>query len=194
MSANSFILSEPIAYSRRRPKSTYALTLASVLTLSGTAYSVSTTTGDNSNFKSGNIFNNEICSTDVILTQLLSSDFSYKEQMLKRLNNLYAELQYGNWDGYGSVPIETGSYINTKELIKLMTGTQLSHWHLFPSPNGTFMLSAASDDVASISIGNDEFSFAAMKDGIELMGQEKFDAQRATSIIRNIHSLLRYNG
>ena len=75
-----------------------------------------------------------------------------------------------------------------------MTGSQLAFWNLFPSPNGTFLLSVKNGDIASVSIGDCEYSFAAMKDGVELIGREKFDSSRALAIVENIHTLLKYNG
>lgn len=194
MSTNNFTLAEPVSYSRRRAKSSFALTVVSALTFSVGTYNMNASTGDCSNLLLRNVFANESsCVGDYAMSALFSSEFSHKEQMLKRLESLYADLQYENWDGYGAVPIERLAYENAKKIIECLSGSELKCWNLFPSPNGTLLLSAKNGDVASLSIGNNDFSYAALKDDREIMGKESFDAKRVVKVIENIHLLLDYN-
>ncbi len=194
MSTNNFTLAEPISYSKRRVKSSFALTIVSALTLSVGTYSMSASTGGCSNPTIRNVLANEsLCAVDNAMAALFTSEFSHKERMLKRLESLYADLQYENWDGYGAVPLERQAYENVKRIIESLSGSELKYWNLFPSPNGTLLLSAKNGDVASLSIGNNDFSYAALNDESEIMGKESFDAMRVVKVIENIHLLLDYN-
>ena len=177
MNMENFILTEPMAYPQRIVKPIFALTIASALSLSSSPYSDYTPT---------------FVHSDSEIESILDIEFSTKTKMLLHLESLFAELQYKNWDGYDSYPLETASYKHTKEIIESLSGTQLSHWNVFPSPNGTFLLSAKGKDIASINIGNEEFSYAAMQGTSKMMGKEIFKASRVVQIINNIHILLGY--
>ena len=193
MSMMEFNMSAPIEIPHNRTKASYVLTVVSVLSLSLGAYNIYAV---NNNPTKGSVIceqrngdTNEVIHDEIDAN--FNSEFASKAGMIARLENLYGDLQHEGWDGYGSAPLEESSYNNTKKLLELLSGSQLSFWNLFPSPNGTFLLSAKSG-IASINIGNKEFSYAAMKGEIRLMGKEAFDADQAAKVVEHIHSIFRY--
>ena len=118
---------------------------------------------------------------------------SNKEKLLNRLNELYNSLNYNDWDGYGSYPIEKESYTNAYNIIQNSEDEVLKFWIIFPSPNGTILFEFACDEIAGISVGNTGFSYAAMKD-IEnvMMGEYQFDLNKAIVILKEITQFLGY--
>lgn len=121
---------------------------------------------------------------------MFEEEFNVKSNMLKRLEQLYADLSTQGWDGYDAHPMEAESYRNMKSLLSLLTGSQLRSWNLFPSPNGTFMLSAKGKRIASVSVGNNGFSYAAMMKSSKMTGMESFNPARAAKVVDNILSFL----
>lgn len=191
MSTCDFVLADPVVNTGHTVRTSFVLTVVSALTLSVGTYEMCLSSSGLMPEDFSPVSSEAI---DASMSALLSNEFSQKENMLNRLEGLFAELQHYGWDGYGAAPLQRAAYLNTRSLIEHMTGSQLAFWNLFPSPNGTFLLSVKNGDIASVSIGDCEYSFAAMKDGVELIGREKFDSSRALAIVENIHTLLKYNG
>lgn len=121
---------------------------------------------------------------------MFEEEFNVKSNMLKRLGQLYADLSTQGWDGYDAHPMEAESYRNMKSLLSQLTGSQLRSWNLFPSPNGTFLLSAKGKRIASVSVGNNGFSYAAMMKSSKMTGMEPFNPARAAKAVDNILSFL----
>ncbi len=73
----------------------------------------------------------------------------------------YVSLQ-NNWDGYGAIPLETISSINTNEIINQLPVNQVEQIEeIGPNPNGTLTISWInnSDEEISVEIGNFVFSY-----------------------------------
>ena len=67
-----------------------------------------------------------------------------------------------NWDGYGAIPLETMSSINTNEIINQLPENQIEQIdEIGPNPNGTLSISWInnSDEEISVEIGNFVFSY-----------------------------------
>lgn len=124
---------------------------------------------------------------------MFEEEFNVKSKILKRLDRLYSELNTQGWDGYGAYPMETASYNNMKSLLLQLRGSQLRPWNIFPSPNGTFLLSGKGKKIASISVGNNDFSYAAIFKSSKMTGMESFNPIRAAKVIENILSFLEYD-
>ncbi|WP_165154735.1 hypothetical protein [Parabacteroides sp. ZJ-118] len=193
MNEMNFKLADPISHSHSL-HSTFVLTVMSALSISMGTYEATAASSAPECVveQSGSSFHDY--SLKVGLAAELSDDFVSKTRMLQRLESLYSNLQYDNWDGYGASPLEKQAYENTKRVIDSLSGLELKCWNLFPSPNGTLLLSIKNGDVASLSIGNNDFSYAALKGESKMMGQESFEANRVVKVIENIHLLLDYNG
>lgn len=132
---------------------------------------------------------------DVALNELsvvLAHDYAVQAKLLKRLETLKSELT-DNWNGEDGLPIEDKAYENAKKAIKSTPSTMLKRWRLFPNPNGTLLFSPKGTDIAGISIGNDEFSYAAyVSDYRQLSGREPFSAYAFRSALNQIHRILGY--
>ncbi len=112
---------------------------------------------------------------------------SEKSSLLERLDYLKSTLKQ-NWNGEDDLPIEEYSYLNCKAAIACMPECALSQWDLFPDPNGTLLLSAKNGIIAAISIGNFDFSFAALDaNGKELLGKETFSTDAFQRAAQQIH-------
>jgi hypothetical protein len=97
-------------------------------------------------------------------------------------------------DGVSGASMEQDAYINTKKVIDAMSGKALSHWNLFPSPNGTFLLSSK-EHIASINIGSNDFSYAACLDSeSQTKGMARFSLAAFTAAVSNINSMFGYEG
>ena len=98
----------------------------------------------------------------------------YFEKAKKKLHGLLA-LKAG-WDGYDALPLEKASYDNTKTALGILLDHNLiSRFSLFPNTNGTLILTARGEDMSSISIGNESFSyFTKGKDGETVKGEVPF--------------------
>lgn len=122
----------------------------------------------------------------------LENDFQTKTSILKRLEYLKSTLK-DNWNGEDDLPIEDASYLNAKAAISSIPGRILKHWNLFPDTNGTLLLSPKDDDVAGVSIGNNEFSYAVyVSEDKQLTGKEPFSVDAFKNAIKQIHRLLGY--
>ncbi len=182
-----FKIKDPITVSRHKTRATVFI-VATVMAFS--IGSVSETTKTESDWQPTTFVPTEVYNTD--LTVLLNEEFAEKAKVQARLEYLFADLQRPDWDGYGAYPLEEKSYHNVKALIAKLTGKQLSHWNLFPAPNGTFILTLKSSDIATINIGNSEISYAAVNGETQLTGKELFDAIQAANILKHINAIFKY--
>ena len=118
---------------------------------------------------------------------------SNKEKLLNRLDELYNSLNYNNWDGYGSYPIEKESYTNAYNIIQNSEDEVLEFWIIFPSPNGTILFEFKRDEIASVSVGNTGFSYAAMKELDNVIwGDYQYDLNKAVITLKEIVQFLGY--
>ena len=82
-------------------------------------------------------------------------------------NELFAKIisfvsLQNNWDGYGAIPLETMSSINTNEIINQLPVNQIEQIdEIGPNPNGTLTISWInnSNEEISVEIGNFVFSY-----------------------------------
>lgn len=126
------------------------------------------------------------------LVVALGNDYEVQAKLLQKLETLKESLSE-NWNGEDDCPIEEKAYINTKMAIKSTPSVMLSHWRLFPNPNGTLLFSPKNKSIAGISIGNDEFSYAAfVTDDKQISGKEPFTVLAFNSALRQIHRILGY--
>ena len=122
----------------------------------------------------------------------LGDDYEAQSKMLRRLDVLKDSLG-DNWNGEGDIPIEEKAYNNAKTAILATPGAMLKHWRLFPNPNGTLLLSPKNKSIAGISIGNEDFSYAALaSDDKQISGKEPFSEQAFKSALNQIHRILGY--
>lgn len=127
------------------------------------------------------------------LTDALVNDYEVQTKLLQKLDFLKNSLG-DNWNREGDLPIEESAYNNAKAAIKSTPGILLKHWRLFPNPNGTLLLSPKGKPVAGISIGNEEFSYAAfVSDDKQISGKEPFNAQAFKYALMQIHRILGYD-
>ena len=88
------------------------------------------------------------------------------------------------WDGAQALPMEKKALLNMQRLIKAGESKDFKQWVLFPDDNGTILMQSK-DGKASISIGNNSYSFVSTKDGKVNAGQNvKFSAVSALKILR----------
>lgn len=111
---------------------------------------------------------------------------------IDRLDYLKENLKEG-WNEPGDLPIEEKAYRNTKKALSVIPESMLKNWNLFPDTNGTLMLSPKGDRIGGISIGNQDFSYAAyVSDDKQISGREPFSEEAFLSAIGQIHRLFGY--
>lgn len=126
------------------------------------------------------------------LMTALGNDYEVQVRLLQKLETLKDSLS-DNWNGEDDCPIEEKAYKNTKIAIKSTPSIMLKHWRLFPNPNGTLLFSPKNKSIGGISIGNDEFSYAAfVSDDKQISGKEPFTEQAFRSALKQIHRILGY--
>lgn len=74
------------------------------------------------------------------------------------------------WDGAEAMPMEKKAVQNVQRLIKAGLSSDFKDWVLFPDDNGTLLMQSK-DGTASISIGNNSYSFVSMKEGTVKAGE-----------------------
>jgi len=127
------------------------------------------------------------------LTEALVNDYEVQTGLLQKLEFLKNTLK-DNWNREGDSPIEECAYNNTRAAIKYTPSIMLKHWRLFPNPNGTLLLSPKGTSIAGISIGNEEFSYAAfVSDDKQISGKEPFNEQAFKYALMQIHRILGYD-
>ena len=109
---------------------------------------------------------------------------SYLAEAFDRLTHL-STLEDG-WAGSGSCAISSEVIRNIKNVLIISDDEDWQHWMISPDVNGTLMLQSDTH-IASISIGEKEFSYLSKKDGCH-KGQSHipFDAETILNIMRSI--------
>ena len=125
----------------------------------------------------------------------LSDDYnallSVKADMIDKLNWLRGELEEG-WDGGNGVPMEEKTYDNMRRGILSLCGKDLSGWNLFPCQNGTILLTAK-NHVASINVGNEDFSYAAYLDEEnQVTGLSSYRDEKFVAVVKYINNMLKH--
>lgn len=133
------------------------------------------------------------CGENEILT--FTDSYSEKEKMLGKLSDFFCQLNKEGWDGYNAFPIEQTSCNNARKVVMTTPDAVLGRWNVFPSPNGTVSFEFKEREIAAMSVGNDEFSYVAMKDtGESLVGRFAFDAVKAAEALVAMSNLFGYSG
>lgn len=133
------------------------------------------------------------CGENEILT--FTDSYSEKEKMLGKLSDYFCKLNKEGWDGYNAFPIEQTSCNNARKVVMATPDAVLGQWNVFPSPNGTISFEFKEQKIAAMSVGNDEFSYVAMKDtGESLIGRFAFDAIKAAEALVTMSNLFGYSG
>lgn len=96
--------------------------------------------------------------------QTLEVNGSNFSRIFERLDYL-ASLS-NNWDGYGALPVSRKVIGNIKAILLISDDEDWLDWLIGAEPNATIAIQAKTK-VASISIGNKEFSYYANIDGKE---------------------------
>lgn len=122
----------------------------------------------------------------------LCKEFTVRKNTEHTLSRLEELMQLpDNWDGNGALPIEQAAYRNTRCAILLIGEKTSDTWKLFPNTNGTLLLTAPGNKSASISIGNEQFSYFAMKKGTPtLKGTETFSAEKLSRVFDQIQAVI----
>lgn len=122
----------------------------------------------------------------------LCSEIEAQKKTNRALNRLEELMQLkDNWDGNGALPIEQAAYQNAKCAIRLIGEKTSDAWNLFPNTNGTLLLTAPGKASASISIGNEEFSFFAMEKGKPIVkGIDTFSVENLTRAFDQIQTVI----
>ncbi len=96
-----------------------------------------------------------------------------------------AELHVG-WDGADAMPMEKKSVRNMQRLILAGVSADFKDWVLFPDDNGTILMQSK-DGTASISIGNNSYSYVYTKGGkVSAKENMRFSTSSALKLIREI--------
>lgn len=119
----------------------------------------------------------------------LNLNAGIKDRLISRLLQFKNELKQG-WNGNAELPMEEKSIFNALEAIETTSAEEFAKWTVFPSPNGTILFSPTDDLIAGISIGNDDFSYAAIGNrGQEIKGKKDFSVKSFKLAIRLINSM-----
>ena len=96
-----------------------------------------------------------------------------------------SSLQPG-WDGVDSLPMERKTVRNMQRLLKAGISSDFKNWVIFPDDNGTLLLQSK-DGNASISIGNNSYSYVFVRDGKVTSGESvRFSPSSVLSTLRSI--------
>ena len=105
-----------------------------------------------------------------------------------RLWNRVEELKLlkKSWDGGNAIPIEKKAITNLQKVLKQGVSADFRDLVLFPDEAGTLLLQSR-DGKASISIGNNSFSYVYEKDGkIQTGDKIRFTVSSLLNVIRKI--------
>lgn len=130
---------------------------------------------------------------DIIISQdlvsKLNSNAEIKTRLISRLSEFKNTLRQG-WNGGAELPMEDQSISNALAAVDGTASEEFENWTVFPSPNGTILFSPTNDLIGGISIGNADFSYAAIGElGQEIKGKEVFSVKSFKLAIRLINSL-----
>lgn len=131
--------------------------------------------------------------TDVAFSDKLVSELNLnaeiKERLISRLMQFKNELKKG-WNGNAELPMEEQSVSNALAAVEATSAEEFAKWTVFPSTNGTILFSPTDNLIAGISVGNDEFSYAAIGNrGQEIKGKEGFSVSSFKLALRLINSM-----
>ena len=91
-----------------------------------------------------------------------------------------------SWDGADAMPMEKKAVVNVQKLLKLGVSADFVDWVVFPDEAGTLLLQSR-DGKASISIGNNYYSYVFEKNGkIESGDRVRFSPTSVLHILRQI--------
>jgi hypothetical protein len=123
------------------------------------------------------------------LVSELNTNAEIKERLISRLQEFKDTLKQG-WNGGNELPMELQSVSNALDAIAGTASEEFINWTIFPSPNGTILFSPTNDLIGGISIGNTDFSYAAVgKLGQEVKCKEVFSVKSFKLAIRLLNSL-----
>ena len=95
---------------------------------------------------------------------------------------------YKGWDGADASPIENKTIVNMQNVLKKCSETDFSGWVLFPDDNGTLLLQSQ-DKNASISLGNNLFSYVCQKGNDIISGENvRFSVTSFLNVIKSINN------
>lgn len=90
------------------------------------------------------------------------------------------------WDGAEAMPMQKKAVKNVQRLIKAGISSDFKDWVLFPDDNGTLLMQSK-DGNASISIGNNSYSYVCVKEGaVKASESTKFTP---TSVLKTIRTV-----
>lgn len=133
-------------------------------------------------------FEKQTISEHIDLISELNKNAEIKNRIISRILTFKEELKEG-WNGNDELPMEDLSVANALAAVEATTSEELEKWTVFPSTNGTILFSPLDNFIAGISIGNDEFSYAAIGNaGQEIKGKEPFSVKSFKLAISLINS------
>ena len=109
---------------------------------------------------------------------------AYLSKAFARLDHL--SLLQNDWDGYGGRTISYEVIDNLRQVLLISDDEDWKCWMISPAPNGTLGLQSKRH-IASISVGEEEYSFYSCKDSKEDWGNHvKFTPERFLETMRQI--------
>ena len=110
-----------------------------------------------------------------------------KKEFVERIKGFKEGLDFG-WNGAEELPMETESVNNAIAGVEAAVPGMLRGWNVFPSPNGTVRFAASGSRTAAISVGNTEFSYAAMCGDRVIKGRDSFSTDSFVNVLNNINT------
>lgn len=122
--------------------------------------------------------------TSVAQSFLVEISEPYLSKAFARIDEL-SQLKE-DWDGRGALPISKDVLRNIKNVLSISEGADWQNWLIAPDVNATICLQSKKNR-ASISLGNNEFSYYALICGKRL-GQShlNFTAESFLSLMRSL--------
>ena len=95
---------------------------------------------------------------------------------------------YKGWDGAEANPIENKVIVNMQNVLKKGHDEDFADWVLFPDDNGTLLLQSQNKN-ASISLGNNLFSYVCQKDNDIISGENiRFSVSAFLNALKSINN------
>ena len=89
-----------------------------------------------------------------------------------------------SWDGAGALPLEKKAVVNLQKVLIKGVSADFTNWVLFPDEAGTLLLQSR-DGKASISVGNNFYSYVYEKDNRIYTGDKiRFSVASLLDVIR----------
>lgn len=114
-----------------------------------------------------------------------------EEVMGKNLSRVFERIDYlaslpADWDGYGALPVSRQVILIIKKVLLISDDEDWKYWMISPAPNGTLGMQSKRH-IASISVGEEEYSFYSCNDGREDWGDHvEFTPERLLETMRQI--------